>query len=95
MRHSLSVAVSASLFFYFFFTLQLCDVCYQDVVKSGEKRIVDNVLGARTASMQMHLAGSIFTAGVWFWDYIDEAETMRLYHTVDDFRYQIRFNLKK
>ena len=49
---------AAAIFLGICFALELFDVNYQDVMKSGEKtQAADNVLGARTAFMQLYLEG--------------------------------------
>ena len=55
MRYSPFVVVSFHWYFYNCFALELLVVYYKNIMKSGEERAADNVLGAWTCFMQLHL----------------------------------------
>ena len=76
MRHNPSVVVSIQqVFFKFCFALELFDVYYQDVGKSGEKRAADNVSpnghhAFAFGGLRFHRTSRVFG--------LDEAKTTRL-----------------
>ena len=90
MKRSPSVVLGVRYYFSNLvrFALELFDVNYQELVKLDEKHTAENVLGAWTAFMQLHLECSVFKTG-WMFSAMYEAEMMRLYRTAAVFLYQI------